>query len=132
MPFVASPSSPTGWINLTSLSSSIPCDFTKYPYTPVFSYNDIGWTYSNDFNGYQVRFPNLTGSFNYSLSTNDFEIYAITNLTNTGSSNYTPNQFPPPCPDPSGSLIYSYILGVPTVYSASYFVGGSPTLTIDP
>ena len=37
----------------------------------VFSYNDIGWTYSNDFNGYQVRFPNLTGSFNYSLSTND-------------------------------------------------------------
>jgi hypothetical protein len=55
-----------------------------------------------------------------------------TNLTNTGSLNINLNQYPIPCPDPSGSLIYSYIGGVATVYSASYFVGGSPTLTIDP
>lgn len=130
IPFISSPSSPTGWLNLTNLSSSLPCNFNEYPGRQGFT--DSGWIYKGAKIGYQVRFPNLTGSFNYSLSTNDFEIYAITNLTNTGSLDANLNISPPPCPDPSGSLIYSYILGVPTVYSASYFVGGSPTLTIDP
>jgi hypothetical protein len=130
IPFVSSPSSPTGWINLTSLSSSLPCNFNAYP-TQGYSY-DTGWFYRGYIFGLQARFPNLTGSFNYSLSTNDFELYAITNITNTGSLNTTPNQSPLLCPDPSGSKIYSYIGGVPTVYSASYFVGGSPILTIDP
>jgi hypothetical protein len=130
IPFISSPSSPTGWLNLTNLSSSLPCNFNEYPGRQA--YTDSGWIYKGAKIGYQVRFPNLTGSFNYSLSTNDFEIYALTNLTNTGSLDANLFQSPPLCPDPSGSLIYSYIGGVPTVYSASYFVGGSPTLVIDP
>jgi hypothetical protein len=131
IPFVSSPSSPTGWTNLTSLSSSLPCDFTKYP-APTSYFQEYGWMYKGYSLGLQVRFPHLTSSFNYSTSTNDFEIYAITNLTGTGSLDLSTNQYPAPCPEPSGSLIYSYIGGTPTVYSASYFVGGSPTLTIDP
>lgn len=130
IPFVSSPSSPTGWINLTSLSSSLPCNFNEYPNQAYFY--DSGWFYKGFTLGIQARFPHLTGSFNYSLSTNDFELYSITNLTNTGSLDVTLGQFPYVCPEPSGSKIYSYIGGVPTVYSASYFVGGSPTLTIDP
>jgi len=131
IPFVSSLSSPTGWTNLTSLSSSIPCDFTKYP-NPSAYFWDMGWWYIGSYFGLQVRFPHLTSSFNYTTSTNDFEIYTITNLTGTGSRDLSTNQYPAPCPETSGSLIYSYIGGVPTVYSSSYFVGGSPTLTIDP
>jgi hypothetical protein len=130
IPFIPSPSSPTGWINLPSLSGSIPCNFNPYQSSTWFY--DTGWMYQGYIEGFRIRYPHLTSSFNYSLSTNDFEIYSVTNLTNTGSLNINLNQYPIPCPDPSGSLIYSYIGGVPTVYSASYFVGGSPTLTIDP
>ena len=131
LPFIPSPSSPTGWVNLPLLSGSIPCNFIPYPRTSDFSY-DTGWMYKGYTLGFSIRFPHLTSSFNYSLSTNDFEIYSVTNLTATGSLNHTLTQYPYPCPDPSSSLIYSYIGGIPTVYSASYFVGGSPTLTIDP
>jgi hypothetical protein len=130
IPFIPNPSIPGSWTNLPSLSGSIPCDFSKYPSRDGF--NDSGWVYKGYMLGVQVRFPNLTSSFNYSLSTNNFEVYSLTNITATGSQDITPNTFPLPCPEPSGSLIYSYIGGTPTVYSASYFVGGSPTLIIDP
>jgi hypothetical protein len=82
--------------------------------------------------GYSVRFPNITSSFNYSLSTNNFELYSLVGYGTTGSQNYYTAGWPPPCPDPSQQKIFSYIGGVPTVHSASYFTGGSPTLIIDP
>jgi hypothetical protein len=82
---------------------------------------------------YQIRFPNLTGSFNYSTSTNDFEIYAWAGYGNTGSIHYTTGVSPAPCPDTSGSKIYSYIGGVATMLSSSHFWNGvTPTLVIDP
>lgn len=129
IPFVPSPSSPTGWVNLTNLMTTIPCNFDPYG-----DYTSLPWdgllakAYKLY---YKVRFPSLTGSFNYSLSTNDFEVYTQTNISDTGSYDVS-NIYPAPCPDPSSSLIFSYIGGVPTVYSSSYFVGGSPTLIIDP
>jgi hypothetical protein len=129
IPFIPDASNPGSWINLPTLSGSIPCNTSPYLYET----NGVGGaSYYGYVTGYQFRFPHLTGSFDYSLSTNDFELYALTNITNTGSLDSTPNQFPLPCPEPSGSLIYSYIGGVPTVYTSSYFVGGSPTLIIDP
>jgi hypothetical protein len=90
IPFIPDASNPGSWINLSNLSGSIPCDFSKYPSRT--DYLDSGWLYMGYYLGIQVRFPNLTGSFNYSLSTNNFEVYALTNLTNTGSQNITPNQ----------------------------------------
>jgi hypothetical protein len=131
IPFISSSQSPTGWVNLPSLGASLPCSLSFYPYAENFS-AFYGGTYFGVFTRYQVRFPHLTSSFDYSLSTNDFEIYSQANNTSTGSINYSPNTFPLPCPDPLGTKIYSYIGGVATVYSSSYFVGGSPTLVIDP
>jgi hypothetical protein len=130
MPFISSSQSPTGWVNLSTLSSSIPCDTT--PYIQANNFPGLQLYRRGTIGGYQVRFPNLTSSFNYTTSTNDFEIYAFAGFGITGSKNVTPNTFPLPCPDPSGSKIYSYIGGVGTVYTSSYFVGGSPTLIIDP
>jgi len=129
MPFISSSQSPTGWVNLTTLEASIPCDTSFYFPTTEYSY---GFDKKAYIAAYQIRYPNLTGSFNYSLSTNDFEIYALTGNGATGSLLQTSNVSPLPCPDPSGSKIYSYIAGVPTVYTSSYFVGGNPTLVIDP
>jgi hypothetical protein len=131
IPFV---SSSNGWINLPSLGAFIPCsDVTgSYPYTV--NHSVYGLIYAGKTNGYSVRFPHLTSSgFDYSLSTNDFEIYAEFGYGATGSNQATQNIFPPPCPDPSSSLIYSYSASVATVYTSSYFIGGvAPTLIIDP
>jgi hypothetical protein len=133
MPFISSSNSPTGWVNLTSLFTKLPCNFTPYEhmYNGFLSTGVWGRAYST---AYRIRFPHLTSSgFDYSLSTNDFEIYTITNLSTTGSRDYS--GYPVECPPTPGSssLIYSYIAGVPTVYSASYFAGGvAPTLIIDP
>ena len=131
VPFIPSSQSPTGWVNLSTLSASIPCDLT--PYVRPITLPGLQLYYGGAIAGYQVRFPNLTSSFNYSTSTNDFEIYSLVGFGVTGSINQTPNMWPNPCPDPSGSKIYSYIGGVATVHTASYFVGGvAPTLIIDP
>ena len=128
IPFIPSTQSPTGWTNLPSLGASLPCNFSYYPNSSF--YFSEGKFLNGVVSSYQIRFPHLGGTgFNYSLSTNDFEIYSISNLTNTGSSD-TPNQWPYPCP--TGNLIYSYIGGVVTVHSASYFVGGYPTLYVYP
>lgn len=132
IPFISSSQSTTGWVNLPSLGASLPCSLSPYPYGD----NNSGWyggVYVGRYNSYQVRFLNLTSSFNYSLSTNDFEIYSLSNSNFTGSIDETQNVWPLPCPDPSGSLIYSYIGGVATMYSSSYFwQGNAPVLVIDP
>ena len=139
VPFISSSLSSTGWTNLSSLIASVPClpaatSSFIYPFDHPRGGSYIGYT-----SGYQIRFPHLTSSFNYafgpgnSYSTNDFEIYALTGkFGGTGSLNQTPNVFPHICPDPSGSLIYRYSGSIATVYSSSYFAGGSPTLVIDP
>jgi hypothetical protein len=128
VPFV---SSSTGWTNLYSLQTALPCITSSYPNARNAS--PYGVIYDGGMYGYQVRFPNLTGSFNYSLSTNNFEVYALTNLTNTGSWDFTQNVWTLPCPETSGSKIYSYIGGVATVHTASQFWNGTtPILVIDP
>lgn len=131
VPFIPDLSNPGSWINLTSLSASLPCNTTPYIYALNFGL-DSYLNYQGYTNSYTVRYPNLTGSFNYSLSTNDFELYSRVGFGATGSTNYTSGVWPVPCPDPLQQKIFSYIGGVPTVHSASYFVGGSPTLIIDP
>ena len=130
IPFISSSQSTTGWVNLTTLSSSIPCNTSFYHPIDMYGFGLARQAY---YAVYQIRFLNLTSSFNYNLSTNDFEIYSLLNIGNTGSLVQIPtNVYPPPCPIPSGSKIYSYVAGVPTVYTSSYFVGGNPTLIIDP
>jgi hypothetical protein len=136
MPFIASATSPTGWVNLTSLSSSIPCNFTPYFPSLISNYHS---GYEASIIGLQVRFPHLTSSFNYafgpgnSYSTNDFEIYALLNPQITGSLVTLSNTWPHDCPESSGSLIYRYSGSIATMYSSSYFFGGvAPTLVIDP
>jgi len=131
IPFIPSPNSPTGWVNLTTLTSSLPCSLNLCPI--VYNGYYTGGEYQGKYDLYQVRFPHLTSSFNYSLSTNDFEIYALSNFGTTGSTHYTLGVWPYPCPETSGSLIYSYIGGVATMYSSSFFwQGNNPTLIIDP
>jgi len=131
IPFISSSQSTTGWVNLPSLGASLTCSLLPYPYAT----NNMGYggEYYGRFNTYQVRFPSLTSSFDYSLSTNDFEVYILSNFGPTGSINETPNVWPLPCPDPEGALIYSYTGGVATVYTSSHFwQGNNPTLIIDP
>ena len=119
IPFI---SSSNGWVNLPSLGDTIPCDISMYPR------NENPGIHICYLNQYQVVFPHMTGSFNYSLSTNDFEIYALTGPNTTPSGSRVQ-----PYSCPTGSLIYSYIGGVATMHSSSYFwQGNNPTLIIDP
>ena len=124
VPFI---SSSTGWVNLTSLQTAIPCITSSFP-----NPNNASPTYASYYGstyGYQVRFPNLTSSFNYSTSTNDFEIYSYVGSGSAGTFNNIPNS---PCPN-SPTKIYSYIGGVATMYTSSYFWNSTtPILVIDP
>jgi hypothetical protein len=133
VPFI---SSSTGWVNLYSLQTSIPCNITS-SYPDTIDINPYNLSYQAHTVAYRVRFPSLTGSFDCTLSTNDFEIYSRLSMIVTGSLTdeglLGPVVYPPPCPDPYTSKIYSYIGGVATVYSSSYFWNGAnPTLIIDP
>jgi len=129
VPFISSSTSPTGWVNLPSLGSTFICGTKSFSEE---GYGNLGGEFEQYLGGWQIRFPNLTSSFNYSTSTNDFEVYAFTGWGNTGSLHVSPSS-PLPCPDPSGSKIYSYIGGVATVYTSSHFLGNTaPTLVIDP
>ena len=126
VPFV---SSSTGWVNLYSLQTSLPCITSSYINTN--SYAPYNLAYGAWTAAYEVRFPNLTGSFDCTLSTNDFEIYSKLNMAVSGG--LVPLIIPSPCPNPNQSKIYSYIGGVATVYTSSYFWNGAnPTLLIDP
>jgi len=130
IPFV---SSSTGWVNLPSLGTFIPCSDKTGSYPIEFNHSILGLVYLGKTTGYSVRFPSLTSSFDYSLSTNDFEIYAEAGFGVTGSSYATTGSTPPPCPDPLSALIYSYTASVATVYTSSHFwQGNNPTLIIDP
>ena len=139
IPFISSPTSPTGWTNLNSLVASVPC-LPAATSSFIRAYNELrGGSYVGFSAGYQIRFLHLSNSFNYafgpgnSYSTNDFEIYAFAGFGSTGSLNQTPNVWPLPCPDPSGSLIYRYSGSIATMYSSSHFRNGvAPTLVIDP
>jgi hypothetical protein len=132
IPFISSSTSTTGWVNLPSLGATLPCNTIPY-FLKSGGNGDGGVVFGAFTNWYTVRFPNLTGSFNYSLSTNDFEIYSSTGFGLTGSLNQAQNVFPTPCPDVSQSKIYSYIGGVATMFTSSQFWNGTtPTLIIDP
>jgi hypothetical protein len=126
VPFI---SSSNGWVNLPSLGNYLPCDISMFPKKS----NDIKGVTLNAYYGYyQVVFPNLTSSFDYSLSTNDFEIYSLTGpacpVTGSFVEFYNPSYV---CP--TGSLIYSYIGGVSTMHDSRYFwQGNAPTLYIAP
>jgi len=135
IPFI---SSSNGWVNLPNLAASLPCNTGSYP---IGVDNSIkGWTKAGTVASYAVRFPHLGGNgFNYSLSTNDFEIYSAAGFGPTGSFNAnsvfnnSPNPYSFACPPASQSLIYSYSASVATMYTASQFWNGTtPTLIIDP
>jgi hypothetical protein len=119
IPFI---SSSNGWVNLPSLGQQLPCDLTPFSYRSQ--------DYMNAFYGiWQVRFPHITGSFNYSISTNDFEIYALSGPACPVTGSFL--DYWNTCP--TGSLVYSYIGGVPTVHTSSYFwQGNAPSLYIAP
>jgi hypothetical protein len=108
LPFIASPTSTTGWVTLPSLGGN-PCP----------SYGDH-LTYSNNtgqFLGYscyyQIEFPDVDAN------PDDFKVY----------SRVTSN-FGALVPSP-GVLIYQYIGGTATVFQPQFFVGGTPNLIID-
>jgi hypothetical protein len=118
---------------LPSLGTFIPCSDKTGSYPIELNHSILGLVYLGKTTGYSVRFPSLTSSFDYSLSTNDFEIYAEAGFGVTGSSYATTGSTPPPCPDPLSALIYSYSASVATVYTSSHFwQGNNPTLIIDP
>jgi hypothetical protein len=130
VPFI---SSSTGWVNLNSLKAVVPCVTSSFPNPLQITPN--GNSYGGMMYNYQIRFPNLTSSFNYTTSTNNFEIYALAGYGPTGSSYVTPNVSPAPCPDVSsgGSLIYRYSASIATMFSSSHFWNGvTPTLVINP
>jgi hypothetical protein len=134
IPFI---SSSNGWINLPNLGASLPCNTGSYPIG--FSNTIFGWSQAGAVASYSVRFPHLGGNgFDYSLSTNDFEIYAASGFGPTGSFNAnsvfnnSPNPYSFACPPASQSLIYSYSASVATMFTSSQFwQGNTPTLIID-
>jgi hypothetical protein len=120
IPFIPDASNPGSWINLPSLAATLPCDFSVFIRE--------GSNYNGYWGKWKIRFPNLTSSFNYTLSTNDFQVYASSGPAYPITGGYLPS-YNSSC---TGSLIYDYIGGVPTVYNPSYFAGGSPTLFVMP
>jgi hypothetical protein len=131
IPFI---SSSNGWVNLPSLGAFIPCSNKTGSYPIEFNHSTLGLCYAAKISGYSIRFPHLGGNgFNYSLSTNDFEIYAESGYGATGSQHSTQTYTPPPCPDPLSSLIYRYSGSTATVITSSHFLNGTtPILVIDP
>jgi len=135
LPFI---SSSNGWVNLPNLGASLPCNTGSYPIG--FQNSIYGWCQGAAVASYSVRFPHLGGNgFNYSLSTNDFEIYAASGFGPTGSFNANSvfnnslNPYSYPCPPTTQSLIYSYSASVATMFTSSQFWNGTtPTLIIDP
>jgi hypothetical protein len=126
VPFI---SSSNGWINLPSLGNSLPCDISMFPKKVD---HITGILLASYYGSYQVVFPHLTSSFDYSLSTNDFEIYSLTGPACPVTGSFI-NFYNPSYTCPTGSLIYSYIGGVATMHDSRYFwQGNAPTLYIAP
>lgn len=129
IPFI---SSSNGWTNLPTLGAFIPCSAQTGSYPITYNNGSLGLVYMGKVKGYTARYLHLGGNgFDYTLSTDDFELYAEAGFGPTGSSNATTIS-PYPCPDPLTAKIYSYIGGVATMYSSSHFWNGTtPTLVID-
>jgi hypothetical protein len=143
IPFISSSTSPTGWTNLPSLGAFIQCSNRTGSYPVTLHGMPEGLMYSGHTSQIQAVFPHLSSSFNYafgpgnSYSTNDFLLYSHLNLNVTGgllnNNLHRFAYFNANVPCPTGSLIYSYLGGVATVYDPFYFLGGvAPTLNIDP
>jgi len=74
---------------------------------------------------YIFHFPNILTDPNW------FKLY--TNITSSNGLQIQYNEYTnPPTSILQPHLIYEYSASVGTVYSSSYFVNGSPILTIDP
>jgi hypothetical protein len=123
VPFIPSAASPTGWSNLPQLGGT-PCPAWSSSLgsgsfmNTVNSYNFGGGFIGKYFN-LNYTFPNVTASAN--IMNNDFKLY--TQVTdNSGDTIPYANQL----------LIYTYSQSVATVNQPSFFVGGAPTLTIQP
>lgn len=123
LPFVSSPSSPTGWVNLPSLgtspcpsiTSSMPIIGTTNPN----SQNTGVWRYAREL-GFTIYFPDLINS------PNNFELY--TKVTGSGGAGFTGWECPP-----QGYKIFEYSSSISTVYTSSYFLNGNtPLVTIVP
>jgi len=125
LPFV---SSSTGWVNLPTLEA-VPCptlvsSSMPYIYNTPINYSSNGAYYTGDELYFVIYFPNLTGSSDW------FQLYTnVTSSNGMGISTY-PFSVPPP-PSLNSHLIYEYTASVGTVHSSSYFVNGSPTVTIN-
>ena len=84
------------------------------------SFPSTGYRNSGTEGGFIFVFPSASTSPDW------FQVYTQI----TSSLNYFNAQFIyPPIP---GQMIYEYSASIGTVYSSSYFVNGSPILTIDP
>lgn len=116
LPFQSSPAG--GWVNYPHLSASVCPDYTSsLPFTspsPHFRYYGMVV-------GYRVQYPNLTSSLSNAMN-DDFKLYASV-MNNSGLYSSSIND----C-----LLIYTYSSSAATVHEASFFEGGSPTLTIEP
>jgi len=124
LPFI---SSSTGWVNLPSLEA-VPCPTlisSSMPYLIGSGGASNGAYYQGTEMQYIFHFPNILTDSNW------FKLY--TNVTSSNGLQIQPNEYTnPPTTAIQPHLIYEYSASIGTVYSSSYFVNGSPILTIDP
>jgi hypothetical protein len=117
VPFIPNALNPGSWTHLSALSGSACPDWlTKFSSSVQTSHTGpIHQAYYYDFS---YVFPNLNDDINFA-GNNDFHLFTkVTN--NSGVLQANP------------LLIYSYSQSIVTVHQPSFFVGGTPTLTIDP
>lgn len=118
VPFIPDALNSGSWVNLFSLSgSACPDWFTKFS-SSIHYPNHTGPIYNAFYYDISSVFPNLSESITFT-GNDDFNLYTRV-IDNSGALQASP------------LLIYSYSQSVATVHQPSFFVGGSPTLTIDP
>jgi hypothetical protein len=123
IPFIPSTASPTGWSNLPQLGGT-PCPAWSSSLGSGSYMNTVnGWDFGGGFLGryfnLNYTFLNVTASAN--AMNNDFKLFTQI-IDNSGDLTTPANQL----------LIYTYSQSVATVNQPSFFVGGAPTLTIQP
>jgi hypothetical protein len=119
IPFISSPGSSTGWTILPSLGGTL-CTSLINPHLPFSSPSnyDSGYSIFGYYFGANTSFPNLTGSASNPMN-DDFKIF--TRVIDNSGNIVNPQQ-----------LIYTYSSSIATVNQPQFFVGGNPTLTIEP